>query len=84
MNKRFNNKEETTYRGAKERKARENYKKVNRYLKNTLNQRDNTNSLQYAPIPAPLWRGEDYLKVSQTTAGTENYLWNKIYTTHKS
>jgi hypothetical protein len=46
----LDNKEETTYRRDKERKEWEKYKRVNGYLKNTLNQKDNINSLQCLPV----------------------------------
>jgi hypothetical protein len=41
MNKSLDNKEEPTYRQVKKRKNTENFKKVTRYLKNKVNQKDN-------------------------------------------
>jgi hypothetical protein len=59
LNKRLNNKD-TKYRRGKERKAWEKYRRVNGYLKNTLNQKENTNSFHHLPVCAPLWEGVDY------------------------
>jgi hypothetical protein len=46
VNKSLGNKVETTCRRSKEKKAQEKHKRVNGYLKNMLNQKDNTNSFQ--------------------------------------
>jgi hypothetical protein len=54
MNKSLDNKEETTYRRAKERKAQKKHERVIGYMKNMVNQRQHRNNLHHLfllPLP---------------------------------
>jgi hypothetical protein len=59
MNRRLDNKEETTDRKDKERKTRESYKSINGHLKNTPNQKDNTVCSMHTSM-LPLTGAENY------------------------
>jgi glycerol-3-phosphate O-acyltransferase len=58
MNMSLDNKEETKYRRAKDRKAQEKHKTAIRYLKNIPNQRQHRNNLQCLPVSVLCGKGK--------------------------
>jgi hypothetical protein len=57
VNKSLDNKEKTTVRIAKERKAQEKCKRAIGSLKNMANQKEHRNSMQHAPLlPCGQWK----------------------------
>jgi hypothetical protein len=58
MNKSLDNKEEITYRSAKDRKNTEKYKRVTGFLEIMVNQKDDRKTV-YSASPSSLWEGRE-------------------------